>query len=120
MAKSKCSRIIVAAALLVSFTVANVRAQITAKSPSDELLRVVPAESLFCARVNNFDYTLSRIDQFLAGVSPVPMATSMLVRMQLAQLFGQLSRDTNGQRIHVRHCTTPPPGGDDGRWRAMV
>ena len=88
MARSRCSRIIVAATLLVSFTVANVWAQITAKSLSDELLRIVPAESLFCVRINNFDYTLSQIDQFLAGVSPVPMGTSMMVRMQLAQLFG--------------------------------
>lgn len=59
-----------------------------AKPTTDELLRMVPAESLFCVRVNNFDYTLSTIDQFLAGVSPVPMGVSMLVRMQFANLLG--------------------------------
>jgi len=88
MAKSKCSRITVVAALLVLFTVADVPAQTSAKSPADELLKMVPAGSLFCVRINNLDYTLSRIDQFLAGVSPVPMGTSMMVRMQLAQLLG--------------------------------
>jgi len=58
------------------------------KPAGDELLAMVPAESLFCVRVNNFDYTLSQIDQFLAGVSPVPMGTSMLVRMQFAKMLG--------------------------------
>jgi len=88
MVKSKCSRIAVAAALLVLFTAANVSAQDVAKSSADELLRMVPAESLFCVRVNNFEYTLSQIDQFLAGVSPVPVPISMMVRMQIAQLLG--------------------------------
>ncbi len=88
MAKSKCSKITIAAALLVLFIATTLQAQTTTKSSADELLRIVPAESLFCVRINNFDYTLSRIDQFIAGVSPIPMGTSMLVRMQFAQLFG--------------------------------
>jgi len=54
----------------------------------DPLLAMVPAESLFCVRINHFDYTLSQTDQFLAGVSPVPIELSMLVRMQFAQLLG--------------------------------
>ena len=88
MTKSKCSKITIAAALLVLFIATTLQAQTTTKPAADELLRIVPAESLFCVRVNNFDYTLSQIDQFIAGVSPIPMGTSMLVRMQLAQLFG--------------------------------
>ena len=39
----------------------------------DELLRIIPAGCLFCVRVNNLDYTAGQVDQFLAGVSPVPM-----------------------------------------------
>ncbi len=60
---------------------------------------MIPANSLFCVRINNFDYTLNQIDQFLAGVSPMPMGVSMLVRMQLANLLGspQLNGlNTNG------------------------
>ncbi|MHC4528267.1 MAG: hypothetical protein ACYS29_10350, partial [Planctomycetota bacterium] len=53
-----------------------------------ELLDTVPADSLFCVRVNNFDYTLNQLDQFLAGVSPMPMGLSMLARAQMAQLLG--------------------------------
>ena len=55
---------------------------------NNELLKMIPAKSLFCVRINNFDYTLNQIDQFLAGVSPMPMGVSMLVRMQLANLLG--------------------------------
>jgi len=55
---------------------------------NNELLKIIPAKSLFCVRVNNFDYTLNQIDQFLAGVSPMPMGVSMMVRMQLANLLG--------------------------------
>ena len=66
---------------------------------NNELLKMIPAKSLFCVRINNFDYTLNQIDQFLAGVSPMPMGVSMLVRMQLANLLGspQLNGlNTNG------------------------
>lgn len=58
------------------------------KPVGDELLKMVPAESLFCVRLNNFDYTVGQIDQFLAGVSPIPMGLSMLARMQLASVLG--------------------------------
>jgi hypothetical protein len=58
------------------------------KPAGDSLLEMVPAESLFCVRINSFDFTLSQIDQFLAGAAPIPMMTSMLVRMQLAQVLG--------------------------------
>lgn len=73
---------------------------LNAQGPADnELLKMIPAKSLFCVRVNNFDYTLNQMDQFLAGVSPMPMGISMLARMQLANLLGnpQLTGlNTNG------------------------
>ena len=53
-----------------------------------DLLGVVPAESVFCLRVNNFEYTINQIDQFLAGLSPVPLGLSMMVRMQFAGILG--------------------------------
>ncbi|MHC4476470.1 MAG: hypothetical protein ACYTEL_12540 [Planctomycetota bacterium] len=53
-----------------------------------ELLDAVPAESLFCVKINNLDYTLNQLDQFLAGVSPMPLGLSMLARAQMAQLLG--------------------------------
>lgn len=111
MAKSKCLRVTVVAALLVLFTASAAWAETAAKSSGDELLAMVPAESLFCVRINNFDYTLSQTDQFLAGVSPMPMGVSMLVRMQLAQLFGspQLQGINMGGSFAI--FATAAPGG---------
>ncbi|MHC4423517.1 MAG: tetratricopeptide repeat protein [Planctomycetota bacterium] len=81
------------------------------KPAVDELLATVPAESLFCVRVNNFEYTLSQIDQFLAGVSPVPMGTSMLVRMQLAKVLG--SPELKGVKMGGSFATFGPIPGTD-------
>ena len=97
MLKSRRLRDIAAVGLLVLFIFA---AALQAQSPANnELLKMIPAKTLFCVRVNNFDYTLNQIDQFLAGASPMPMGVSMLVRMQLANLLGspQLTGlNTNG------------------------
>ena len=97
MLKSRRLRNVATAGLLVLFIFA---ATVSAQSPaSSELLKMIPAKTLFCVRVNNFDYTLNQIDQFLAGASPMPMGVSMLVRMQLANLLGspQLTGlNTNG------------------------
>jgi len=51
------------------------------------LLEMVPAESIFCLRINNFEYTVNMVDQFLAGISPVPLGLPA-VRMQFAAVLG--------------------------------
>ena len=97
MLKSRRLRDVATAGLFVLFIFT---AALCAQSPANnELLKMIPAKSFFCVRINNFDYTLNQIDQFLAGVSPMPMGVSMLVRMQLANLLGspQLNGlNTNG------------------------
>lgn len=82
MFKSKYSGGVVTAGLMISLVFT------AGLASGDELLKMVPANSLFCVRVNNFDYTLSRIDRFLAGVSPMPMGASMMARMQIAGALG--------------------------------
>ena len=95
MIKSKHLRSIVAAWFLVLLSfAAGVRAEISPRSKGGELLGILPAESLFCVRVNNLDQTLSSMDQFLVGISPAPMTVSMLVRGQLAKVLG--SAELNG------------------------
>jgi len=97
MLKSRRLRDVATLGSLVLFIFAGT---LFAQSPADsELLKMIPAKTLFCVRVNNFDYTLNQIDQFLAGASPMPMGVSMLARMQLANLLGspQLTGlNTNG------------------------
>ncbi len=60
----------------------------TTPTSVDKLLEMVPADSHYCVRVNNFDFTLSQLDQYLVGISPIPLGTQMLVRMQLAKILG--------------------------------
>ena len=69
MIKSKNSRNVVAVwfLVLISFA-AEMRADILPRSKGDELLQILPSESLFCVRVNNLDSTLSSVDQFLTGI----------------------------------------------------
>jgi len=99
MLKSKCVRSTFVAGLLVmlAFTT-GLQAVSVVKPADDPLLKILPAESLFCIRVNHFEYTLNQIDQFLAGVSPMPMGLSMLVRMQLAKVLG--SPELNGVNMN--------------------
>jgi hypothetical protein len=96
MFNSKCLRNAGSVGLLVLLVFATgLQAQ---SSADDQLLKMIPAESLFCIRVNNFEYTLSQIDQFLAGASPVPMGLAILARMQLANVLG--SPELNGVNMN--------------------
>ncbi len=85
---------VVLTGLLVAFVLAPAWGAFQARPQSNpgaarpDLLGVVPADSIFCLRINNFDYTISQMDQFIAGLSPVPMALSMLVRMQFGGILG--------------------------------
>jgi len=96
MFNSKCLRNAAAVGLLVLLVLATgLQAQ---SSAGDQPLKMIPAESLFCIRVNNFEYTLSQIDQFLTGVSPMPMGLAILARMQLANVLG--SPELNGVNMN--------------------
>ena len=56
----------------------------SAGASGDKLLDVIPAESVLCVRVNNLDYALGMMDQYLAGTTPAPMGITMMARGQLA------------------------------------
>ncbi|MFC1676979.1 anti-sigma factor family protein [Planctomycetota bacterium] len=58
------------------------------ETKSDQLLGLLPGDTLFCLRVNNFDVAIGGLDQYLTGVSPIPIGLSMLARIQLAGLVG--------------------------------
>jgi len=69
-------------------TVVVAAANAPTEQAPDELLQLVPAESMFCVRVNNFDYVFGMIDQYLAGISPMPAGATMFARMQLVGALG--------------------------------
>ncbi len=61
MFNSKRLRNAIAVRLLVLFVLATgLQAQSSAKPADDQLLKMIPAESLFCIRVNHFEYTLRK------------------------------------------------------------
>ncbi len=71
-------------ALLVVLLAAGVGG--AAQSAATDPMQLVPAESLFCVRINNFNGTLSQLDQFLTGISPI--GTSMMAMGQIAAMLG--------------------------------
>ncbi|MCK4887381.1 MAG: hypothetical protein KAS96_08335 [Planctomycetes bacterium] len=75
-------------AVLVLIIVAMCIPANSATSASNNMLDMLPADTLFAVKANNLDYALGRLDQFLAGASPIPMGASMMLRMQLGQMFG--------------------------------
>ena len=77
----------------ISLAVIFVFAIATSLGAAEEPLKVAPENSLFYMQVNNLDYSLSQVDQFLAGLLPVPMGIQMTVRMQLAQMLGSPALD---------------------------
>ena len=74
--------------LVVLVSMVCIGGSVFATESSDELLSLIPAESMVAVRLNNFDLTLSQLDAYLTGVSPVPMSLAMMAKMQLGQMLG--------------------------------
>ena len=56
-----------------------------------DVIKAIPADALFCIRINKLDYSLMDLDYYLGGISPVPMAASMAVRSKLSQQLNDMS-----------------------------
>jgi len=61
----------------------------TATISTDELLNLMPADSLFCVRINNLDQALALTDLFLADAAPLPpgVKVAMIIQGQLATIL---------------------------------
>ena len=64
------------------------RKKIVKKPTADKLLNIIPANSVLVIRGNHLEYNVNKLDQYLSGVSPLPMGLSMMLRAQLAGAFG--------------------------------
>jgi len=51
---------------------------------------LIPADALFCARLNNFDQSIGALDQYLAGATPMPVNLSMMIRPMLGMALGDI------------------------------
>jgi peroxiredoxin len=58
------------------------------QAADDALLNMLPENCVFCLRINNFNESLNKMDQYLAGASPIPMSLAMLANMQLGAAIG--------------------------------
>ena len=66
---------------------------------ADSVLETIPADVLFCARINNLNQTTGTLDQYLMGLSPMPVSTGGLIKGQLGMMFGNFELkgfDING------------------------
>ncbi|MDH4202534.1 MAG: TlpA family protein disulfide reductase [Phycisphaerae bacterium] len=61
---------------------------VQAADTNDALLNMLPQNCMFCLRINDFNQSLGKMDQYMAGVSPVPMSLAMLANMQLGAVIG--------------------------------
>ena len=52
------------------------------------LMERLPADTLVCVRINGFDQTLSQLDLFLMGATPIPLSLSSMGKMQLGSMLG--------------------------------
>ncbi len=77
----------------------------------DPVLKLIPADSLACLRINDLDGTLMQTDQFLAGVSPV--GVTMFAKMGLGRLLGNpmLAGVDTGGSFAVFVSAGPAQGG---------
>jgi hypothetical protein len=99
--------------LLIALTLNPIRGASFATQQGDPL-ELVPATSIFCLRINNFEYNIGQLDQFIAGFSPIPMGLSMLVRMQLGGILGDPQLAGVNMNGTFAAFAVPMPGADRG------
>jgi len=59
-----------------------------ALSAGRDVLDLVPADALFCVRINNVQAAMNQLDRYLAGVGKAPVSVSAMVQGLLAGALG--------------------------------
>jgi hypothetical protein len=85
---SKLNRATITSALVLALSgIAWAAAGTSAPAkPMDDPLKMIPADSLFCVRINNLNAALGQVDLFLVGLAPT--GVSMPAKAMLGQLVG--------------------------------
>lgn len=71
---------------LIAVLALSVPASIQGAEKSDAVLDVIPADIVFCVRINNLNQVTGVFDQFLTGIAPV--STGGLIKGPLTMMFG--------------------------------
>ncbi|MHC4285891.1 MAG: hypothetical protein ACYSWZ_23400 [Planctomycetota bacterium] len=88
MAYSKSFRKSVITVLAVLMIVGSAWATDAAKKTRDRALQMLPAETLFCVRINNLDSTTAAVNEYLKGVAPDSLDVKDEVLSKLAKRLG--------------------------------
>jgi len=65
-----------------------VRAGSEPASDGGDVLGQVPADALFCIRINNLDKASGLFDEYITGLSPMPVSMKMMARATLGRFLG--------------------------------
>jgi hypothetical protein len=85
--------------ILAAIIILAVPALVQGADKGDAVLSVIPADAIFCVRINNLNQTTANLDQYIMGVSPMPVSTAGLIKGQLGMMFGNFELkgfDVNG------------------------
>jgi hypothetical protein len=82
----RLQRALVLWTLLFSLCAAGTGIVGAAQPATNDPMKIIPADALFCIRINKLTTALNQVDLFLTGISPV--GVSMPVRSQLGQFLG--------------------------------
>jgi hypothetical protein len=79
----------------------------------DVLLETIPADAIFCVRINNLNQTTGVLDQYMMGIAPV--TTAGFIKGQLGMMFGNFELkgfDTDGSFAVFATAETGKPEPD--------
>ncbi len=88
MAYSKSFKKCVITVLAVLTTVGSAWAGDAAKKTGGWALQILPAETLFCVKVNNLDSTCTAVNEYLKGVAPESFDAKDEVLSKLVEMLG--------------------------------
>jgi len=88
MFNSKSLRNVITVVIVAILAAGGVWAAESAERQTAGMIGAIPAESLFCVRINNFDGTLDDANEFLKGVAPESLDAKAALLSKLGSLLG--------------------------------
>ncbi len=90
MFREKLSRTTIASIVIIAILFGTL---LSTSVQARSVLNVAADDTIACLRIQDLDITCSDLDKFLQGISPMPVSTSALARMQLATVLGNPNLD---------------------------
>ena len=88
MSRSRSLKNVIVVATVAILAAGGVWAEESANRRTAGMMRALPAESLFCVRINNFDGTLDAVNEFLKDVAPESLDAKTALLSKLGGLLG--------------------------------